>query len=112
MTDERHSGHDLVGEGEGQGEVEVEVDDPPGLVLEVAPGDPDRGDPGQDHETEADGSGQKVGVGGEKVPELAERPSLRQLGVAQRDEDDVGSDEPERPRCDPAVPANQPILAH
>lgn len=106
VTDERPSGHDLVGEGERKGEVEVEVDDPPGLVFEVAPGDSDRSDPSQDHEAETDGSGQKIGIGGEEVPELAEWPSLRQLGVAEGDEDDMGPDEPQRPWRDPAVPAN------
>ena len=111
MTDERAPGGDLVGESEREGEVDVEVDDPPGLVFEMPPGDLDRGDSGHDEKAEANGCGEKVGVGGEEDPELAECSHLRQLGIAERDEHDMSRDEPERPRSDAAVPTDEPILA-
>ena len=110
VADERATGDDLVGEGESEREVGVEVDDPPGLVPEVAPSDLDRSETDHDKEAESRGCGEYVRIGGEEVPELSERAHFCQLGVAERDESDMGGDEPKRPRSDPAVPMEQSIL--
>ena len=111
VTDERHPGDDLVGEGKGQGQVQVQMDDPPGLVLEAAPGHPDRGDAPHDQKAEGHGGGQHVRIRGEELPELVQEAGLGQLGVAERDEHDVDADEDEGPGRDPTVPLDQTVLA-
>ena len=102
---------DLVGKGERQGYIGVEVHDPPRLVLEPPPGGPDRGNGHHDQQAESDGGGEHVGVGGQEDPHLAQRTRLRGLRIAEGDQHDVGADEPKRPWCCPAVPANEPVLA-
>ena len=110
VADERPAGGDLVGERQCQPEVGVEVDDPPGLVLEVPPRQLDRGDPRHHQKPEADRGGQKVRIGGEEEPELAEHAHLGRLRIAERDEHDVGGDQRQRPWRDPPVPTEEPVL--
>ena len=110
VTDERDAGDDLVREGERQSQVQVQMDDPPGLVFEAPPCHPDRGDAAHDQQPEGYSGSQDVGIGGEELPELMQKAGLGQLGVAQRDEHDVESDEDEGPGCNSTVPVDEAVL--
>ena len=110
VTDKRNPGDDLVGESEREPQVDVKMDDPPGLVSEPAPGEPDRGDPGHHQQAEAGDRRQQVRIGRDEHPQLAQHPDLRGPRIAERDQDHMGGYEAERPRRDPPVPADEPVL--
>ncbi len=111
VPDERDPIGQLVGEGEGDGEVGVKVHGPPGLVAHPRVGGSERGHPGHHQQAEGDRRHEDVRVGGEQDAQLVQGTDRGLLRVADGDEDGVGSEQDDRPRPYPAVPAHEAVLA-
>ena len=111
IVDEVAPHDELVREPERDPQVGVEVDAVPGLVREPPPRGADRGDRDDSEACHRGGRHQHEGVrpeqGGrlvEDVPPVAHRP-------AERREDDVSCEQPDRPEPEPAVRPRQAIHA-
>ena len=111
MAGERGAGVDLVRERQEKREVGVEVHGPPRLVGEAPARQPVRREAGGEQQQRARGGGDDSGIGPQQLPEPVQHAVARRPRVAGRDQDGVREQQVQRPRPEPAVPGDEPVLA-